>query len=51
VKDTLANGEKALLFDDDERVRAKWNIGQALDATKIKIENILKIILDKSLKV
>jgi len=51
VKDTLAYGEKALLFDDDERVRAKWNIGQALDPTKIKIENILKIILDKSLKV
>ena len=51
VKDTLDYGEKALLFDDDERVRNSWNIGQALDPTKIKIENILKIILDKSLKV
>ena len=51
VKDTLTEGEKALLFDDDERVRNSWKIGQALDPTKIKIENILKIILDKSLKV
>ncbi len=42
---------KALLFDDDKRVRETWDIGPTIDPTVIKIENILKKVLDKLFKV
>ena len=47
----LEAGETAILIDDDKRVRAEWDIGVAINPIEIKIENILKIILDNLLKV
>lgn len=45
IKNTLNMNEDVLIFDDDIKVRDSWDIGLAIDPTKVKIEDILKIIL------
>ena len=41
----LAADEEALIFDDDARVRRDWNLGGAIDPTKVDILEVLKEIL------
>lgn len=41
----LADDEEALIFDDDARVRRDWNLGGAIDPTKVDILEVLKEIL------
>ena len=42
----LKEDEEALLFDDDARVRRDWNLGGAIDPTKVDILEVLKEILN-----
>lgn len=42
----LADDEEALIFDDDARVRRDWNLGGAIDPTKVDILEVLKEILN-----
>lgn len=41
----LKEDEEALLFDDDARVRRDWDLGGAIDPTKVDILEVLKEIL------
>lgn len=41
----LNDDEEALIFDDDVRVRRDWNLGGAIDPTKVDILEVLKEIL------
>lgn len=41
----LAADEEALIFDDDARVRRDWDLGGAIDPTKVDILEVLKEIL------
>lgn len=41
----LADDEEALIFDDDARVRRDWDLGGAIDPTKVDILEVLKEIL------
>ena len=41
----LDDDEEALIFDDDARVRRDWNLGGAIDPTKVDILEVLKEIL------
>ncbi len=42
----LAADEEALIFDDDARVRRDWDLGGAIDPTKVDILEVLKEILN-----
>lgn len=42
----LKEDEEALLFDDDANVRRDWNLGGAIDPTKVDILEVLKEILN-----
>lgn len=41
----LDDNEEALIFDDDARVRRDWDLGGAIDPTKVDILEVLKEIL------
>ena len=42
VRKYLAEGETAILFDDNAKVRSGWTLGEAVDPTKVDIVKYLR---------
>lgn len=45
VRKYLHEGETAILFDDNEKVRAGWHLGEAIDPTACDILEVLRGLL------
>jgi hypothetical protein len=46
VRKRLAGGGSAVLFDDSEKVRSGWTLGETIDPTACDLLEILKNLLD-----
>ena len=46
VRKRLAGGGSAVLFDDSEKVRSSWTLGETIDPTDCDLVNALRKLLD-----
>lgn len=48
VRARLKEGEEAILFDDNAKVRAGWKLGRAIDPTKVNIIDFIASLLEEN---
>ena len=46
VRNCLEDGETAILFDDSEKVRSGWNLGETIDPTEQDIIEVIRALLN-----